>query len=105
MVSNKEIRRLFALYAELLMLHRMDEKFSRILSGAAYYTRRIREDIADLTKPEIVKLFRPAIAKLIIELKETGTINKLDELIQLTPAGLFEMMRIKGLGGKKLSVI
>ena len=105
MVSNKEIRRFFALYAELLMLHRMDEKFSRILSGAAYYTRRIREDIADLTKPEIVKLFRPAIAKLIIELKETGTINKLDELIQLTPAGLFEMMRIKGLGGKKLSVI
>ena len=26
-------------------------------------------------------------------------------LIQLTPAGLFELMRIKGLGGKKLSII
>jgi len=29
----------------------------------------------------------------------------LDELIQLTPPGLFEMMRLKGLGGKKLSIL
>src|SRR6185436_5571197 len=49
--------------------------------------------------------FHPKIAHLIIELSEGGTVEELDELIQLTPPGLFEMMRIKGLGGKKLSVL
>src|SRR4030095_8420978 len=43
--------------------------------------------------------------KLLTELQDSGTIASLDELIQLTPAGLFEMMRIKGLGGKKLALI
>lgn len=40
--------------------------------------------------------------KIFSELNRSGTIGDLDELIQLTPAGLFDMMRIKGLGGKKL---
>jgi DNA polymerase/3'-5' exonuclease PolX len=51
------------------------------------------------------KLFRPPVARLLAELQKTKTIAALDELIQLTPAGLFELMRIKGLGGKKLAVI
>jgi DNA polymerase (family 10) len=38
-------------------------------------------------------------------LKQKGTIPQLDELIELTPGGLFEMMQLKGLGGKKLSVL
>jgi hypothetical protein len=45
------------------------------------------------------------VAGLIRELKETGTISILDELIQLTPSGLFDMIRIKDLGGKKLSLL
>jgi DNA polymerase (family X) len=105
MISNKEIRRLFILYAELLQLHEQDDKLAKTLSGASYYTRRIRQDIISLGKAEIAKLFRPPIAKLVTELQKTGTIAALDGLIQLTPAGLFELMRIKGLGGKKLAVI
>jgi DNA polymerase (family 10) len=105
MVTNKEIRRMLTLYAELLQLHEQDPKLAKSLSGAAYYTRRIQQDIISLGNKEITKLFRLPIAKVLKELKDTGTIEALDELIQLTPAGLFEMMRIKGLGGKKLAVI
>ena len=105
MIPNKEIRRLLSLYAELLDLHRKDSKFAKVLSSAAYYTRRISEDIMSLDKFGISKMFRPRIGRLLTELQKTGTIAALDELIHLTPAGLFELMRIKGLGGKKLGVI
>src|SRR5438477_8274201 len=104
MVTNKEIRRMLTLYAELLQLHGQDPRLAKSLSGAAYYTRLIKQDIISLAKNEVIKSFRPPIAKVVNELKDTGTIEALDELIQLTPAGLFEMMRIKGLGGKKLDV-
>lgn len=105
MVSNREIARLFGLYAELLLLHNKNESLASILSGASYRIRRIDEAIHGLSKPELSKLFRPELIKLVEQLKKRGTINELDELIQLTPPGLFEMMRIRGLGGKKLSIL
>jgi DNA polymerase (family 10) len=93
------------LYAELLTLHDQYPKLSGELASAAYYTRRFSDNIIGLDETTINKLFRPSIAKILKELKQTDTIEALDELIQLTPAGLFEMMRIKGLGGKKLAWI
>ncbi|HEX3081313.1 MAG TPA: hypothetical protein VHQ04_12645, partial [Puia sp.] len=105
MLSNREIRRMFGLYAELLLLHGQDARLSGYLSGAAYRLRRISDEILEMDKSALAKFFRPHISKLIEELKKTGTIGALDELIQLTPPGLFEMMRIRGLGGKKLSVL
>ena len=105
MLTNRELRRMFGLYAELLLLHGQDIRLSGLLSGAAYRLRRISDDILMMDKSGLSKLFRPEIIKLIEELKENGTLEALDELIQLTPAGLFEMMRIPGLGGKKLSVL
>src|SRR5438045_2188618 len=105
MVSNREIRRLFNLYAELLLLHEQDERLAALLSGAAYRMRRVSAEIVRLNKGDLSELFRAEIISLIDELKTTGTIETLDELIQLTPSGLFEMMRIKGIGGKKLAVL
>jgi DNA polymerase (family 10) len=105
MVSNRDIGRLFSLFAELLLLHKVDERLSALLSGAAYRIPRLNKEVVDISKPELEKLFRPTIIKLIAELKKTATIAKLDELVQLTPSGLFDMMRVRGLGGKKLSIL
>src|SRR5215216_6187108 len=101
MVSNREISRLFGLYAELLLLHNENERLAALLSGAAYRIRRMTGDVAALSKKELSKLFRPEISSLFEELKNTGTIEALGELIQLTPQGLFEMIHIRGVGGKK----
>jgi DNA polymerase (family 10) len=105
MPSNREISKLFSLYAELLLLHQKDERLATLLSGASYRLRKLDEQIIELNISELSKLFRPDIISIIQELKATSTIEALDELIQLTPQGLFEMMRIKGLGGKKLSIL
>jgi len=105
MTSNREISRLFSTYAELLLLHNKNERLADFLSGAAYRLRNLSEEVGTLDKEQLKKLFRPEILPIISELHKTGTIGDLDELIQLTPAGLFEMMQIRGLGGRKLSAL
>ena len=105
MSSNRKISKLFNIYAELLLLHKKDERLSALLSGAAYRLRNITQEVSSMSRKELSELFRLDLITIIDELKNTQTIEALDELIQLTPQGLFEMMRIQGLGGKKLSVL
>ena len=105
MISNREISSLFGLFAELLLLHKKDGRLAALLSAAAFRLRSLQEGVVKFSKKELSKLFRSEIAKLVLQLKDTDTIEELDELIQLTPPGLFEMMRIRGLGGKKLALL
>jgi DNA polymerase (family X) len=96
---------LFTLFAELLLLHGTDERLASRLASAAYRIRRFPTDVTEVTNADLANQFQPEIVRLIEKLRKTGTIDELDELIQLTPPGLFDMMRIRGLGGKKLSVL
>jgi DNA polymerase (family 10) len=105
MISNSDVSRLFSLYAELLLVHRQDERLSDLLSGASYRIRRMDTEVLRLTMSEKRKLFRPPIVALLEELLKISTISSMDELVQLTPPGLFDMMRVKGLGGKKLALL
>ena len=105
MLSNQEISRMFSLYAELLLLHQREERLSELVSAAAYRIRRMDEAVLELEKSASLKLFRPLIVALLAELARTSTIAAFDELVQLTPPGLFDMMRVKGLGGKKLALL
>lgn len=105
MFANREIRRAFGLYAQLLLLHEKDERLAVLLSGAAYRIGRMDDAIMDLRVKEWKKLFRAPIVSILEKLRHTGALEDLDELIQLTPTGLFELMRIRGLGGKKLNLL
>jgi DNA polymerase (family 10) len=104
-VPNSAITRLFNLYAELLLLHGTDQQLAARLSSAAFRLRRFTSDVLEMPKAELANLFAPEIVRLIEQLRKKGTVDELDELIQLTPSGLFDMMRIRGLGGRKLSVL
>ena len=81
MVSNREISRLFNLYAELLLLHEKNERLSKLLSGAAYRLRNMSDEVVTLPRNELSKLFRIEICEIIGELKDSTTIEALDELI------------------------
>lgn len=104
-MDNQLLSRAFSLYAELLQLHGQDERLADWLSGAAYRLRQLEQPVNELPKKEIAAQFRPEITTIIHEAKRKGRIEALEELIQLTPAGLFDMMRIKGLGGHKLHAL
>jgi DNA polymerase (family 10) len=104
-MDNHALSRAFTLYAELLQLHGQDERLADWLSGAAYRIRNLEIDVGDVSKKDLTDNFRPEIVSVIEEARNSRQIEALEELIQLTPPGLFDMMRIKGLGGHKLHVI
>jgi len=104
-MNNHLLSRAFSLYAELLQLHNQGERLSDWLSGAAYRIRQLDEQVSAMPDEELAAQFRPEIVQIINEVKKRNTIEALDELVQLTPPGLFDMMRIKGLGGRKLHVL
>jgi DNA polymerase (family 10) len=105
MPANRELSRLLNLYAELLQLHQQNERLAALLTGAAYRIRNVEEPVTQMPEAELTNSFRPEIVSIIKELTTQGSIADLEELVQLTPPGLFDMMRVKGLGGKKLAVL
>lgn len=104
-MDNYLISRAFSLYAELLQLHGVEGRLADWLSGAAYRIRHLEQPLTDMPGEELQAQFRPEILAIIQEGMKRGRIEALEELVQLTPPGLFDMMRIKGLGGHKLHVI
>lgn len=104
-MDNHLFSRAFSLYAELLQLHGNAGRLADWLAGAAYRIRQLDQPIIEMTSNELAMQFRPEIVEVILEGKKRGSIERLEELIQLTPSGLFDMMRIKGLGGHKLHVL
>ena len=66
---------------------------------------RNRIELLEMRSTAIAEQFRPEIIEIIAEGRKRNSIAALEELIQLTPPGLFDMMRIKGLGGHKLHVL
>jgi DNA polymerase (family 10) len=104
-MDNQLISRAFSLYAELLQLHGQGERLSDWLAGAAYRIRQMEKPVTGLSQEGLADQFRPEIIEIINEGRKRHSIAALEELIQLTPSGLFDMMRIKGLGGRKLHVL
>ncbi|NOW96105.1 DNA polymerase/3'-5' exonuclease PolX [Mucilaginibacter sp. SG564] len=104
-MDNHLVSRAFSLYSELLQLHGQGERLSDWLAGAAYRIRQMEKRVTDMSEDEMAEQFRPEIIEIIKEGKKRHNIAALEGLIQLTPSGLFDMMRIKGLGGRKLHVL
>jgi DNA polymerase (family 10) len=104
-MNNQEISSRLRIFSELLEVHEEDERLSRIITGASFRIRQMSEPVLELSPGDLKKLFRIEVVDILNELKNTGSIKSLEEIIQLTPAGIFDMMRIKGLGGKKISAL
>ena len=107
MLNNKQIAGKFDLLAKLLELH--DENPFKIKSYANAYLslRKLEGDLSIMPKVELaaIKGVGTAIAEKIIELATTGSMKALEEIQGKTPAGIQEMLSIKGLRPKKVKQI
>ncbi|WP_413382340.1 DNA polymerase/3'-5' exonuclease PolX [Alkalihalobacillus sp. 1P02AB] len=56
----------------------------------------------EIDKPEELKGIGKGTAEVITELKETGISSLLEELMEAVPSGLIPLLKIQGLGGKKI---
>jgi DNA polymerase (family 10) len=106
-MENKAIARTLKLLAQLMELHEENPFKIKSVANAAFKIDKLPFPIAKKPFEELDKIdgIGKSIAAKIIELLETGTIQELENVLAQTPAGIVEMLGIKGIGPKKIAVI
>lgn len=106
-MDNYAIADQFSLLAKLMDIHGENAFKAKSYSSAAFAIEKLPETLAELPEAKIAKLrgIGDSVAKKISELLQTGELKVLQDLISKTPAGVLEMMSIKGLGPKKINTI
>ncbi len=76
-------------------------------SNAAYTLDRINDPLDAMTPAQIagIRGIGDALAQKIVDLLATKKLQILEDYIEKTPAGILEMLKIKGLGPKKIITI
>lgn len=106
-MDNYAIADNFSLLSKLIDIHGDDSFKAKSYSIAAFTIEKLAAPLHTLQEEKIfsIKGIGPATGKKIIEQLQTGRLAALDEYILKTPAGIFELLKIKGLGPKKISTV
>lgn len=107
-LDKHDLVRIFNETGILLELKGENQFKIRAYFNAARALENFSEDLGVLIREERLREihgFGDAITKKIVEWNRTGTIEYFENLKSGTPAGLLEMLRIPGLGPKKINVI
>ncbi len=104
MMTTEDIADALEITAKLMELHDENPFKIKSINSAAYKLSKTRIDLSAPTVEELTKLegIGKSLAEKIIEFNTTGTSKELQDLISKTPAGVIEMLGIKGLGPKKV---
>ncbi len=106
-MTNKALARLFKTTASLMELHEENVFKIRAFTGAVFVIERLTKEISTLTPAELEKidgLGKGMISK-IGEIQTKGSFSELDTLLANTPEGVVAMLKIKGIGPKKVKTI
>ena len=106
-MHNYEIQDFFTLLAKLMDIHGENEFKIKAYSNAAYTLDKLTEPLSDMSPSQLyaTRGIGEAIGKKIEEILATKELGLLNEYIQKTPPGILEMLKIKGLGPKKIVTI
>lgn len=106
-MDNSAISKHFSLLSKLMEIHGENSFKSKTYSIAAYKIDQLTVELQTLSSEKNFSIngIGDAIGKKIIELTETGKMKILEDIISKTPGGILEMMKIKGIGPKKISII
>lgn len=107
MKSNKEIVSALKLLGQLMELHEVNPFKVKSINNAAFKLGKYAESLAEKSEEDLAKIdgVGKSVASKISELVSTNKIEELDELRNITPPGIIEMLGIKGLGPKKIQII
>jgi len=105
--SNKEIGKVLILTAELMELHGYNPFRARSYANAGISIERNEGPIAIMNPSEIAKIkgIGEAIQKSISEFITTGSFSVLEELLAETPPGVIDILKLKGIGPKKVKML
>ncbi|WP_345951021.1 helix-hairpin-helix domain-containing protein [Mucilaginibacter sp. PAMB04274] len=106
-MENKPIAGRLKLLAQLMELHNQNAFKIRSVANAAFKIDKLPYKLASKSIEEINQIdgIGKTLAAYVKELLDTGSIKDLEDLLQATPDGVVEMLHIKGIGPKKVSII
>jgi DNA polymerase (family X) len=106
-MENKPIARTLRLLSQLMELHEVNPFKIKSIANAAFKVDKLPFKISGKTVEEMEKIdgVGKSVAAKVSELVQTGTIGELEDLLAATPPGVVEMMKIKGIGAKKVATI
>lgn len=106
-LDHKTILKKLKLSIQLMELHEENPFKIRGYQGALNSFDRGDQDLMSISDEELAKI--PGVGKSVLEaiqeLKTTESFPLLDQLIEKTPAGILEILQIKGLGPKKVKTL
>ncbi len=106
--TNKEIADLLQEYAILLEINGANAFRTRAYSNAARIFETQDIDIATHVKEHTLTAIKgvgKGVAELVLEYVESGHSQVFEDLKSATPAGLLDMLKVQGLGAKKVRAI
>lgn len=106
-VDNYFIADQLSLLSKLQDIHGENSFKAKGNAIAAFTIEKLPEELEDLPASKIssIKGIGDSAARKIAEIIQTGELKELNDLIAKTPPGVLEMLNIKGIGPKKISLI
>jgi DNA polymerase (family 10) len=106
-MTNSEIADLFKLFADLSELHGGNPFKIKQFTNAFFRIDKMLIPLDNLSIPELEKIegIGKGIASKIDEINKTESFGELNDLLANTPEGILMMMKIKGIGPKKIAII
>jgi DNA polymerase (family 10) len=106
-MDNSAIAGNFSLLAKLMDIHGENSFRSKTYSIAAFNIDKLPMQLSETPKEKIftIKGIGDSVGKKVIEMLETGEMKTLNDYLENTPAGLVEMLNVKGIGPKKINTI
>lgn len=96
-----------SLLAKLMDIHGDNSFKAKSFANAAFQIEKLTVPLQETPHDAIfrIKGIGESTGKSVIEMLQTGRFGLLEEYLQKTPPGILEMMRIKGIGPKKIATI
>jgi DNA polymerase (family 10) len=106
-MNNDDICDVLELSSKLLELHNENPFKIKAYTNASYKLSKLRYDFEGKTLKEIESIegIGKSISSKIFELMQTGSTAELAGLLEKTPAGVVQMLGVKGLGPKKVGLL
>jgi DNA polymerase (family 10) len=107
MINNDEIANNFTLLAKLMDIHGQNPFKAKSYAAAAFSVDKVATPLSEMAFNNIfsIKGIGESAANRIIEMLQTGKLQILEDIILQTPPGILEMLKIKGIGPKKIATI
>jgi DNA polymerase (family 10) len=104
LMDNSNIASVLGLYGKLLVLHGENEFRAKSYVQAGFIFKKISDNLASLSTEEILNHpdLSKSLSSKVPEILLTGSFEALNILMEKTPSGIVDVMKIRGLGPKKV---